>query len=227
MTLKITRKRSNKNKKPRKNKSSLLIILIIVVVLIASTVAAFTIMQEDKDVKSTKNEKNTDESKNFNDTDPDASSYEFKGTDFSFYDLSGNIKYLSDYTGKVVVLDLWATSCSPCQYQMIELKKLYDNYTSDQVKILSVNIESSDTASVIKDFMNQFEQIGYKLEWFFGNQKDSLLDYMPGGAIPAITIFDKEGQIVLKKSGLAFYNQVPQGYPSDTLILKNEIDKLL
>jgi thiol-disulfide isomerase/thioredoxin len=213
------RKRANTTKN-KKNKTTFAVLAAIIILILASTVAAFTILQEQDNPQNQNNSKNLDDSDN---------SLVFKGEDFAFYDLEGNVKHLSDYVGKVVILDLWATYCQPCQYQMIELKKVYENYSQEDVKILSINVHPPDTKDVIKDFLYQFEQSGYKLEWFFGREKENLDEYVHGGGIPAMTIFDKLGRIQKKESGLSFYDEVPQELQSqkDFLLLKDEIDKLL
>lgn len=196
-------------------------------ILFVSTVAAFTLLQ----IPNNTNNKNSDAYKNQNNdnkTDTNSSdNYVFQGKDFAFYDLNEEIKHLSDYTGKVVILDLWAISCKYCQYQMFELKKVYENYSADNVKILSINVNPSETDSYVEDFLDQFKKAGYELKWIFGQQKDNLNEYMPGGGIPALTIFDKNGIKKAEKTGLAFYNKIPEGYPSDDFFIKDEVDNLI
>ena len=93
---------------------------------------------------------------------------------FSFYDLNGFEKQLIEYRGKIVILDMWATWCQPCQYQMPELEKAYNFYSKDDLEILSINIDSGETTSEIQAFIDTFSGYGYNLEWVFGSEMDSL-----------------------------------------------------
>jgi len=152
------------------------------------------------------------------------------GDDFTFTILEGSEKNLSDYRGKVVVLDMWATWCAPCQYQMLELKKLYDHYSKNDLQIISIDIDPSETVSQIQDFINQFANYGYNLEWTFGMEKDNLDRYMKEGGIPTLCIFDKQGNLYFRHAGLSFFNQVPSDWPSDQpepTLLKEKIDELI
>ncbi len=63
----------------------------------------------------------------------------FAAPDFSFRDASGNTVNLSDYRGKPVVLNFWATWCGPCRMEMPYLQAAYDTYGSD-VNFLIVNL---------------------------------------------------------------------------------------
>ena len=152
------------------------------------------------------------------------------GDEFTFYDLDNNEKQLSDYRGSIVVLDMWATWCQPCQYQMLELIKAYDYYQNENVKILSIDIDNRETISQIKEFKQEFANYGYELEWTFGLVKDSLDEYMIEGAIPTLAIFDQDGNLAFRHAGLSYFNEIPENYPSDQPqppLLKNKIDELL
>jgi thiol-disulfide isomerase/thioredoxin len=61
-----------------------------------------------------------------------------EGEEFTFLDTNGNEKNLSDFRGKIVILDMWATWCSPCGYQMLELEKLYNYYDKEIIEIISI-----------------------------------------------------------------------------------------
>ncbi|OBZ18492.1 cytochrome C biogenesis protein [Bacillus sp. FJAT-27264] len=60
--------------------------------------------------------------------------------DFSLQDLSGNPVQLSDFRGKRVMLNFWATWCPPCRVEMPHMQSIYENYESEDVVILGVNM---------------------------------------------------------------------------------------
>jgi len=82
---------------------------------------------------------------------------EADGEDFIFTSLNGNEMHLSSYGGKIVILYMWATWCNHCQFQMTELKKIYDHYARDELEIFSVDIDDSETSQQIQSFRDEFE----------------------------------------------------------------------
>lgn len=149
------------------------------------------------------------------------------GEDFTFYTLDGSKKHLSDYRGKVVILDLWATWCTPCQFQMFELRKAYQNYSRKQLEILSINIDYREDAQDIQNFLDQYAQIDKSLDWVFGNEKDNLDKYMPSGGIPTLCIFDQQGNLYFSHTGVILFSDIPDGWTGDDITLKEKIDELI
>jgi len=149
------------------------------------------------------------------------------GHNFSFTLLDGTTKELKDYRGKIVIMDLWATWCQPCQYQMLELRKAYENYTRDEVEILSINTDYRETATQIQDFLDQFAYYGYNLDWVFAKEDDDLASYNPEGSIPRLCIFDQDGNIYWEHSGLTFYSEFPDGWTGEKITLKEKIETIL
>lgn len=72
--------------------------------------------------------------------------------DFSLTDLSGKSVTLSDYHGKVVIVNFWATWCPPCRAEMPSMEKLYQSLKDDGLVMLAVNIEPNGRQAV-EDFL--------------------------------------------------------------------------
>ena len=136
--------------------------------------------------------------------------------DFVFTALDGSEKHLSDYRGKVVILDMWATWCGPCQFQMTELIKVYENYSKADLEIISVDIDPRETSQQIQSFKLEFEQeVGTELNWVFGIDDGSIWEKykLENGGIPTLYIFDQKGNIHFSEEGLAVFSEIPEWWP--------------
>lgn len=100
---------------------------------------------------------------------------------------------LSDLKGKVLVIDLWATWCGPCRYEIPELVKFQDAYRSSGFEVVGLDIDpGSDTPAGVKSFMKEFN-INYKVAFV---DKDFALSLMQGGNIPQSLVVSRDGKIV-------------------------------
>ncbi len=61
--------------------------------------------------------------------------------------LTGDPIKLSDYTGKVLVVNLWATWCGPCRLEIPELMKLYKEYRSQGLEVVGLSTENPDASA--------------------------------------------------------------------------------
>jgi thiol-disulfide isomerase/thioredoxin len=146
------------------------------------------------------------------------------GEDFVFKSLDGEAKHLSDFYGKVIVLDCMAVNCQPCMYQMLELKKISENYSKNDVIILSVDVwvSSGETASMLQDMIDAFKnQINLTLDWTFGldGLNGTIQKTYASTGVPTLYIFDKKGNIYYSHVGYEPYTDL--AVKIDEVIIKN------
>ena len=66
--------------------------------------------------------------------------------DFDLKDIDGNSHHLSDYRGKVVIVNFWATWCPPCRFELPSMEKLWQATRDKGVMILAIDLgENEDT----------------------------------------------------------------------------------
>lgn len=72
------------------------------------------------------------------------SSVEYVAPDFELKTLEGQTVRLSDYIGKKVILNFWATWCPPCKEEVPHMQKVYEKYKDQGFEILAVNVTTQD-----------------------------------------------------------------------------------
>ncbi len=75
-------------------------------------------------------------------------------SDFQLADLNGKWVKLSDYTGKVVLVNTWATWCPPCRAEMPDLNTFYNQYQDEGFAILAIN--AGEAPTVAADFALEY-----------------------------------------------------------------------
>ena len=107
-----------------------------------------------------------------------------------FEDFSGNEINLSDYKGKLVIINFWATWCAPCKKEMPSLDNLYQDSNFKNLEILAVNMEQPNKSKT-KFF---FEDIGIKkLQIFFDSKLNFVKEFKLRG-VPTTVLINKKGE---------------------------------
>ena len=111
--------------------------------------------------------------------------------DFTVVDGNGKSVKLSDYVGKPIVLNFWASWCGPCKSEMPEFQQVFEDM-GEQVQFLMVNATASDTMADAKSFINQY---GYTFPVVFDTQGNAMHTFGVD-AFPTSFFLDKTGKPV-------------------------------
>ena len=108
-----------------------------------------------------------------------------------FEDFTDNEINLSDYKGKLVIINFWATWCAPCKKEMPSLYKLHQNKNFKNLEILAVNMDQPTNKVKIRKFLNNLNI--QNLEIFFDNKLNFVKEFKLRG-MPTTVLINKKGE---------------------------------
>jgi len=111
-----------------------------------------------------------------------------------FRSLDGRSVSLSDFSGKVLFLNVWATWCGPCRMEMPSMEDLYKEFGSQGLAMVAVSSEDVDT---VRDYAASTR---YPFT-ILVDPEDVLSQRLGINAIPTTFIVDKQGQLVYQHVG--------------------------
>lgn len=117
-------------------------------------------------------------------------------SDFYLRDLDGELVRLSDFQGKVVLLNFWATWCKSCLKEMPSMEQLYQAYRDKGLEIVAVSVDTASPANV----RAYVEKLG--LTYPILHDRDSLINRLynnPG--VPSSYLIDKQGKLTYRVLG--------------------------
>lgn len=126
--------------------------------------------------------------------------------DFALKDADGKTVHLSDYKGKVVLLDFWATWCGPCKIEIPWLIEFERQHKHEGFSVLGVSMDE-DGWDAVKPFVSG-AGINYRV--VMGN--DMIADQYGGvEALPTTFLIDRDGKIAAVHVGLTSKSEIEHG----------------
>ncbi|MCT2150394.1 TlpA family protein disulfide reductase [Dermabacter vaginalis] len=135
--------------------------------------------------------------------------YDFTGETFD-----GETFTLSEKRGAPVVLNVWYASCAPCRKEAPDLVKLHEKYAGEGVEFIGINVR--DEAGPAQAFEKKFSIPYPSIPDRDGAILYALRGQVSPNAVPSTLVFDKQGRVAARISGLA-----------DPSILSAMIDRVL
>ncbi len=110
--------------------------------------------------------------------------------DLSFQDGAGKALKLSDWKGRVVLLNLWATWCAPCRKEMPDLAKLEKQLGSDQFEVVAVSVDRKG-AEASAAFLKETGVDNLKL---YVEPSTKIVTDLQSAGLPATLLIDRQGR---------------------------------
>lgn len=124
--------------------------------------------------------------------------------DFQLTSIDGKTVKLSDFKGKAVVLNFWATWCAPCKIEIPWFVELQKQYGPDGLQIVGVDMDDNPTVESIGKFAHE-QDINYTV--LLGNENVADL-YGGAEALPTTFYIGRDGKIVARAFGLISHKEI-------------------
>lgn len=119
--------------------------------------------------------------------------------DYSAMNIDGSKFDVAGRRGKVVLLNVWATWCGPCRFEIPELQRIHDAYAARGFEVVGVSVDESGVEPV-KQFVDE-QKMRYPVAL---DPQGKLATILQTSVLPTSVLLDREGKIVWKKYGAIF-----------------------
>ena len=179
-----------------KNKKTLLILVLIFVLLLGGASVLYTwlgrqITPDQLAVQETQEQTTGDETN-------DAGQQNTLAPAFIVFDAEGNETSLSDYIGKPIVLNFWASWCGPCQMEMPDFHEKYLDIGED-IHFLMINM-TDGSRETVESASGFIAEKGYTFPVFYDTESNAAMTYSVY-SLPTTFFIDDDGYIIARAVG--------------------------
>ncbi len=119
-------------------------------------------------------------------------------SDFTLRDLDGKQVHLSDFGGKVVLLDFWATWCVPCQAELPQLEELYEKNKDAGLVVVGIAMDGPESVAQVLPFSHRYN---LTFPTLLDEETRVVNAYNPQRIAPMTVLIDKRGIIARVRNG--------------------------
>lgn len=180
------------------NKKKIIILVVLFIVLMAGASVLYNNLSKNYQPDTLLTENNNDATENTNQPEDTSSESKNLAPNFTVYDLEGNEVNLTDFFGKPIIINFWASWCGPCKMEMPDFNEAYETY-KDEIEFLMVNMTdgSRETIEVASSFI---AESGYTFPVYYDTDYSAAITYSVS-SLPTSYFLNAEGELVTYARG--------------------------
>lgn len=120
--------------------------------------------------------------------------------DFTLRDVDGRDVSLSDFAGRVVLLDFWATWCVPCEAAMPHLQSMYEKYEAQGFTVLAISMDGPESLASVGPFARRY---GLTFPVLLDVETHVTGIYNPKRTAPLSVFIGRDGKVAHTRQGFS------------------------